>query len=155
MTREPIFIVNLKDEDREKLNQYIRRGKASARSLSRARILLLADEGYTTNEIVDVLKTSRTTVTRIRKRYCQEGLSFALGEKSRSGRPQKIDGTIKAKTTLLACSEPPEGRSTWTLKLLADKLIELKAIDSISVMSVQRILKKGDQALAQNSMVHW
>ena len=144
MTRKETFIVNLKDEDREKLNQYIRRGKASARSLTRARILLLADAGYCIEEIVDALKTSRTTVTRIRKRYCQEGLSFALDEKSRIGRPHKIDGTIEAKATLLACSEPPEGRSTWTLKLIADKLVELKAIDSISPMSVCRILKKGD-----------
>ena len=154
MTRKETFIVNLKDEDRENLNQYIRRGKAAARSLTRARILLLADAGYSIEEIVDALKTSRTTVTRIRKRYCQEGLSFALDEKSRCGRPPKIDGTIEAKATLLACSEPPECRSTWTLKLIADKLVELKTIDSISVMSVQRILKKGDQALAEDSMVH-
>jgi len=142
MTRKAIFIVNLKDEDREKLNRYIRRGKASARSLTRARILLLANEGYSTEEIIDALKTSRTTVNRIRKRYCQEGLSFAIDEKTRIGRPPKIDGTIEAQTTLLACSEPPEGRSAWTLKLIADKLVELEAIDSISTMSVQRILKK-------------
>jgi hypothetical protein len=63
-------------------------------------------------------------------------------------------GLIEAKTTLLACSEPPEGRYAWTLKLTADKLVELKAIDSISAMSVQRILKNGNQALAEDSMVH-
>ena len=143
MTKEQTFIVHLKDEDREELNQYLRRGKASARSVTRARILLLADEEYSTEEIIDVLKTSRTTVNRIRKRYCQEGLSSAIGEKSRSGRPPKIDGTIEAKTALIACSEPPEGRSTWTLKLIADKLVELEVIDSLSTMSVQRILKKG------------
>jgi len=143
MTKEQTFIVHLKDEDRKELNQYFRRGKASARSLTRARILLLADEGYSTEEIIDVLKTSRTTVNRIRKRYCQEGLSSAIGEKSRSGRPAKIDGTIEAKTALIACSEPPEGRSTWTLKLIADKLVELEVVDSLSIMSVQRILKKG------------
>lgn len=153
MTNKPVFIVHLKDEDKERLNQYIRRGKSSARSLTRARILLLSDEGYSIDDIVNALRTSRTTVTRIRKRYCEEGLTFAIDEKSRSGRPIKVDGTIEAKTTLLACSEPPEGRSTWTLKLLADKLVELEVIDSISPMSVQRILKKGDQALAENSMV--
>jgi len=143
MTKKQIFIVHLKDEEREKLNRFIRRGKASARSLTRARILLLADEGYSTGEIIDALKTSRTTINRIRKRYCQEGIFFAIGEKSRGGRPPKIDGTVEAKATLLACSEPPEGRSTWTLKLIADKLVELEVIDSISTMSVQRILKKG------------
>jgi len=150
MTKKQTFIVNLKDEDRERLNQYIRRGKASARSFTRARILLLADEGSSTEEIIDALKISRTTVNRIRKRYCQEGISAAIGERFRCGRPLKIDGSIEAKTTLLACSQPPEGRSTWTLKLIADRLVELEVIDSISPMSVQRILKKGDQALAED-----
>jgi hypothetical protein len=69
-------------------------------------------------------------------------LESAINEKPRSGAPPKIDGTIETQVTLLACSEPPEGRSTWTLQLLADKLVELEAIDSISTMSIQRILKK-------------
>jgi transposase len=150
MTKKQTFIIHLKDEDKERLNQYIRRGKASARSLTRARILLLADEGRSTEEIIGALKISRNTINRIRKRHCLEGLSAAIGERSRSGRPPKIDGRIEAKTTLLACSQPPEGRSTWTLKLIADKLVELEVIDSISPMSVQRILKKGDQALAED-----
>ncbi len=142
MSRKTIFVVNLMEEDREYLNQFIRRGKAPARSLARARILLMADEGYSNKEIAEVLKTTRVTVNRIRKRYCQEGLDSAINEKQRSGAPSKIDGTIETQVTLLACSEPPEGRSTWTLQLLADKLVELEAIDSISTMSVQRILKK-------------
>jgi len=134
--------VSLKEEDREELNLYLRRGKSSARSLTRARILLLADEGRLDEEIVEVLKVSRTTVNRIRKRYCEGGLEFALHEKTRSGAPPKIDGRVEAKLTLLACSEPPEGRSKWTLRLLADKLVELEAVDSISHMSVHRMLKK-------------
>lgn len=142
MSRKTIFVVNLTKEDREYLNQFIRRGKASARSLTRARILLMADEGYSNKEIVDVLKTTRPTVNRIRKRYYQEGLDSAINDKPRSGAPPKIDGTIEAQVTLLACSEPPEGRSSWTLQLIADKLVELEAIDSISAMSIQRILKK-------------
>jgi transposase len=142
VTRNTIFVVNLTKEDREYLNQFIRRGKASARSLTRARILLMADEGYSNKEIVDVLKTTRPTVNRIRKRYYQEGLDSAINDKPRSGAPPKIDGTIEAQVTLLACSEPPEGRSSWTLQLIADKLVELEAIDSISAMSIQRILKK-------------
>jgi transposase len=102
----------------------------------------MADEGYSNKEIVEVLKTTRPTVNRIRKRYFQEGLDSAINDKPRSGAPPKIDGRIEAQVTLLACSEPPEGRSTWTLQLLADKLVELEAIDSISTMSIQRILKK-------------
>ena len=134
--------MSLKEEDRDELNLYLRRGKSSARSLTRARILLLADEGRLDEEIVEVLKVSRTTVNRIRKRYCEGGLEFALHEKTRSGAPPKIDGRVEAKLTLLACSEPPEGRSKWTLRLLADKLVELEAVDSISHMSVHRMLKK-------------
>ncbi len=142
MSRKTIFVVNLTEEDRENLNQFIRHGKASARSLARARVLLMADEGYSNKEIVEILKISRPTVNQIRKRYCQEGLDSAINEKPRSGAPPKIDGTIETQVTLLACSQPPEGRSTWTLQLLADKLVELEAIESISTMSVQRILKK-------------
>jgi transposase len=142
MSRKTIFVVKLPEEDREYLNRSIRRGKAPARSLTRARILLMADEGYTNKEIAEVLKTTRPTVNRIRKRYCQEGLDSAINEKPRSGAPPKIDGTVEAQVTLLACSEPPEGRSTWTMQLLADKAVELGTIDSISAMSVQRILKK-------------
>jgi putative transposase len=142
VSRKTIFCVRLKEVDREELNRYLRRGKSSARSLTRARILLLADEGRSDEEIVEALKVSRTTVNRIRKRYCESGLEFALHEKNRSGAPPKIDGRVEAQLTLLACSEPPEGRSKWTLRLLADKLVELEAVDSISHMSVHRMLKK-------------
>jgi len=149
MPRKTIFIVKLTAEDRDYLTQFIRRGKASARSLARARILLMADEGYSNKEIVEVIKVSRPTVNHIRKRYSQEGLDSAINEKPRSGAPPKIDGTIEAQVTLLACSKPPEGKSTWTLKLLADKIVELEVIESISTMTVQRILKKARPSLGR------
>jgi transposase len=142
VSRKTIFCVRLNEGDREELNRYIRHGKSSARSLTRARILLLADEGHSDEVIVEALKVSRPTVNRIRKRYCEGGLEFALYEKPRSGAPPKIDGRVETELTLLACSEPPEGRSKWTLRLLADKLVELEAVDSISHMTVHRILKK-------------
>lgn len=142
MSRKKLYSVSLKEEDREELSQYLRRGKASARSLTRARILLLADEGRNDKEIAETLRVSKSTVNRIRKRYCEGGLDFALHEKARSGAPPKIDGKIEAQLTLLACSEPPDGRSKWTLRLLADKLVEMEVVDSISHMSVQRLLKK-------------
>jgi transposase len=142
VSREKLFCVRLKEEERGELSRYLRRGKSSARSLTRARILLLADEGREDREIAEALKVSKSTANRIRKRYCDGGLEFALHEKARSGAPSKIDGRIEAQLTLLACSEPPGGRSNWTLRLLADKLVELDAVDSISHMSVQRILKK-------------
>jgi transposase len=103
---------------------------------------LLSDEGLEDDEIAETLKVSKSTVCRIRKRYCEGGLDFALQEKPRSGAPNKIDGRVEAQLTLLACSDPPEGRSRWTVRLLADRLVELEVVDSISHMSVQRLLKK-------------
>ena len=142
MARKKLHIVSLKEQEREELKQYLSKGKSSARSLTRARILLLADEGRDNEMIAEALKVSKSTVSRIRTRYCEGGLDFALHEKARSGAPPKIDGKIEAQLTLLACSEPPDGRSKWTLRLLADKLVEMGVVDSISHMSVQRLLKK-------------
>ena len=142
MARKKLHIVSLKEQEREELKQYLSKGKSSARSLTRARILLLADEGRDDEMIAEALKVSKSTVSRIRTKYCEGGLDFALHEKARSGAPPKIDGNIEAQLTLLACSEPPDGRSKWTLRLLADKLVEMEVVDSISHMSVQRLLKK-------------
>jgi transposase len=142
MARKKLHSVKLKDEEREELNRYLRKGKSSARSLTRARILLLSDEGRDDEEITEALKVSKSTVSRIRKRYCEGGLDSALHEKARSGAPPKIDGRIEAQLTLLACSEPPDGRSRWTVRLLADRLVEMEVIEAISHMSVQRLLKK-------------
>ncbi len=137
-----MYGVRLKEEDRSELIRYLRRGSSSARSQTRARILLLADEDRDDNEISEALKVSKSTANRIRKRYCEGGLDLALHEKARSGAPLKIDARIDAQLTLLACSEPPDGRSKWTVRLLADKLVEMEVVDSISHMSVHRLLKK-------------
>ena len=142
MAMKRVHIVKLKEEERDGLLQYLRKGKSPARSQTRARILLLSDEGLEDDEIVETLKVSKSTVSRIRKRYCESGLDYALLEKPRSGAPLKVDGRVEARLTLLACSEPPEGRSRWTVRLLADKLVEMEIVDSISHMSVQRLLKK-------------
>ena len=142
MGRKRLHVVNLKEEERDELKQYLRKGKSPARSLTRARILLLADEGHDDEEIAETLKVSKSTVSRIRTRYCVSGLDSALHEKDRSGAPLKINGRIEVQLTLLACSEPPDGRSKWTVRLLADKLVEMEVVESISHMSVQRLLKK-------------
>jgi putative transposase len=142
MTRKKLHVISLKEEERKELKQYLRKGKSSARSLTRARILLLADEGLDDEKIAGALKVSKSTISRIRTRYCESGLDFALHEKARSGAPPKIDSRIEAQLTLLACSEPPDGRSRWTVRLLADRLVEMDIVDSISHMSVQRLLKK-------------
>jgi len=142
MGRKKLNIVHLNEQEREELRQYLRKGKSSARSLTRARILLLADDERDDEEIAETLKVSKSTIIRIRTRYCEGGLDSALHEKARSGAPSKIDGRIEAELTLLACSDPPDGRSKWTVRLLADKLVEIAVVDSISHMSVQRLLKK-------------
>jgi transposase len=142
MAMKRVYVVDLAVEEKDLLIRFLRKGKSSARSQTRARILLLSDEGLEDDEIVETLKVSKSTVSRIRKRYCEGGLDFALNEKPRSGAPRKIDGRVEAQLTLLACSDPPEGRSRWTVKLLTDRLVELGFVDSISHMSVQRLLKK-------------
>ena len=142
MAMKKLHIVRLNGEERDELIQYLRKGQSSARSQTRARILMLSDEGREDDEIEEILKVSKSTVSRIRKRYCEAGLDYALHEKPRSGAPLKMDGRVEAQLTLLACSEPPEGRSRWTVRLLADRLVEMEIVDSISHMSVQRLLKK-------------
>ena len=138
MPRNKTYRVTLKDGEEAKLQQYLRKGVASARSLTRARILLMTSEGYSDNEIQNTLQVSRSTICRIRKRYSTEGLEFAIYEKPRCGAPTKIDGRVEAQLTLLACSDPPEGRSRWTLELLADRVVELGTVDSISPNERQR-----------------
>lgn len=140
--RKKLHVVSLKEEELEELKSYLRKGKSSARSQTRARILLLADEGRDDEEIAGALKVSKSTVSRIRTRYTESGLNSALNEMPRSGAPTKIGSRIEAQLTLLACSEPPDGRSKWTVRLLADKLVEMEAVEAISHMSVQRLLKK-------------
>lgn len=136
------YIVKLKAKERKELQQLLSKGKTSARKLNRARILLMAHEGQTDQQICESLKIAPATSANIRRRFHQEGFEAALKEKPRSGAPQKFAGKTKAKITALACSKPPEGQSRWTLRLLADRLVELDIVDEISFKSVGNILKK-------------
>ena len=124
-------------------------GVISARKLNRARVLLLSDEGHpngrkTDPEIAEVLDISTATVGHIRRRFVQKGLEAALNEKPRSGRPKQISGSQRAAVTALACSEPPEGYAKWSLRLLADKVVELELIEHISHTKVGDILKDNE-----------
>lgn len=136
------YSVQLRDEEYLQLRQYVREGNKSARAMNRARILLLADEQWADEEIAETLGVGTATVQRVRKNYTTGGLEQALQEKPRSGAPSKIDGRSEATLTMLACSEPPPGCARWTLQLLADKLVELKVVDSIALETVRTILKK-------------
>jgi len=145
------YHINLTQENRQELESLIRSGESSARTQTRARILLLTDENQKkkkgTKEIALVLMCSLPTITNIRKKFVEGGLENALYDKPRPGAVPKITGEIEAQLTLLACSTPPEGRSRWTLQLLADKLVELKLVDSISDVAVMKRLKKMNLSL--------
>jgi len=137
-----IYHVDLTDEERESLLQLICKGKPSARKVTRARILLLADEGKLDRDIQEALHTGLSTIERTRKRFVEGNLEYALTEKKRSGAPRKFDGKQEAYLVALACSPPPLGRVRWTLQLLSDKLVELKVVDAISDETVRLRLKK-------------
>jgi putative transposase len=145
------YHIHLPKEDREELEFLIRRGETSARTQTRARILLLSDENQKkkkgTKEIASALLCSLPTITNIRKKFVEGGLENALYDKVRPGATPKITGEIEAQLTMLACSAPPEGKARWTLQMLADKLVELKLVDSISDVAVMHRLKKMNLSL--------
>jgi transposase len=136
------YVIDLKAEERERLQQLIRKGKTSARSITRARILLLAEAGQSNQAIVIALQTSLSTVKRVRRRFVEEGIEEALYDRPRPGVARKLDGRQEALLVALACSEPPAERVCWTMQLLADRLVELGEVETISDETVRRVLKK-------------
>lgn len=135
-------IVQLTDSERSQLVTITTKGMNKARTIKRANILLMSAEGQTDEAVATLLRTSTRTVARTRKQFSEGGLEAALYDQPRSGRPRKLDGKQEALLVAFVCSEPPAGRSCWTMQLLADKLVTLQAIDSISDETVRRILKK-------------
>jgi len=133
---------HLKTVERKQLQELVHKGKERARKLCRGRTLLLLNAGETMERISRTLDISIPTVCAIKKRYVREGLNAVLEDRPRAGRPSIFDGKNQARITALACSTPPEGRSRWTLRLLADKAVELELVDGISYVSIQRMLKK-------------
>lgn len=137
------YVVDLSKYEKQRLEELTTRGKNGARKIRRARILLLADEGYIDKEIARALGAAVTTVERVRKRYVEEGLEDALSERPRPGAARKLDGHQEAYLVALACSDPPKGKKRWSMQLLADKLVELEVVGEISDETVRRTLKKG------------
>ncbi len=138
------YHIKLSDEERQQLLALIRKGIHPTRRITRARILLLANEEHKPKNIATYLHCSYPTVANICKRYCTEGLGTAISEKPRPGAPRKLNGRFEAKVTAVACSSPPEGYSRWTLRLLADRLVELGFTESISHTQVGHILEIND-----------
>ena len=134
--------IKLKVAERKKLKVFLSKGVERARKLTRCRILLMCDAGKSKNIISNALSVDPKTISNVCKRYLEEGLESAINEKPRPGAPTVFDGKQRAKITVLACSEPPKGRSQWSLRLLADKAVELGIVESISHMDIGRILKK-------------
>jgi len=138
------YIINLSEEERLGLEDLLSRKRISKLKAQRAQILLKADEGMTDAEVADEVGVGTATVERIRKRAVLQGLEAALDRKRQEGisRPPKLDGRAEAHLITLACSEPPDGFSRWTLTMLGDKLVELKVVESVSKTTIHRRLKK-------------
>ena len=142
------YRVRLSEEEQQGLRSLVSKGRAAAYKQTHARILLLCDENQADGamkdeEIARALKLGTATVERVRRRGVEEGLEAALGRRQQLNRRQrKLDGAGEAHLIALTCSQPPEGRAGWTLRLLADQLVEWEIVDSISTETVRQTLKK-------------
>jgi transposase len=147
------YKVTLKDDERQALTALVSKGKASARKLTHARILLKGDASppgpnWSDAQITAALDVGRTTVYRVRQAFVEEGLDAALNAKLPTGRQyRKLDGAQEAHLVALTCSPAPQGRQRWTLQLLADKLVELNIVDAIGRECVRTTLKKTNLSL--------
>jgi transposase len=141
------YVVRLTEEERSRLETLVRRGRAHTRRLLYARILLKADangpDRWTDERIAEAFEISTATVARERRRYCEDGLEVALMPK-KPGRPRRrvLDGRAEAHLLALACSGAPEGRERWSMRLLADRMVELGHVEAVSYETVRRALKK-------------
>jgi putative transposase len=136
------YIVDLTAAEHEYLSGLLKHGKSSARKIARTHMLLQAAEGLNDAEIADTLRIGLSTIHRTRQRFVEEGVEHALSERRRRGVRPKLEGKQEAFLVALACSTPPAGRARWTMQLLADRLIELTAVEGISDETIRRALKK-------------
>lgn len=142
------YPVTLTSDERDQLHDLIGAGTAPARKLMHARVLLKADQSpggpaMVDDTIADAIEISQPTVARIRRQYVEDGLEAALNRRApRRVYERKLDGEQEARLVALACSTPPEGQVRWSLRLLADKLVELEVVESVSFQTVRRVLKK-------------
>ena len=147
------YIVTLTQEERQTLQAMLSKGKAAARKLMHARILLKADASpggpaWNDDRIAEGLEVGRATVERVRKMFVEEGLDAALERRRPRRRYERIlDGDGEARLIALACQKPPEGRARWTLRLLADRMVRLEYVDKVSKDTVARVLKKTNLSL--------
>ena len=143
------YLVTLTADEREQLTALIAAGKGAAKKLAHARILLKADSAddapaWTDEQIAEAVEVSTDTVARVRQRFVEHGLEAALVRKrqDRPSRERVLDGAAEARLIAVACSQPPDERKAWTLSMLADKLVELEVVESVSTETVRRAMKK-------------
>lgn len=147
------YLIELSDADRKELNDIVSKGCSPAKTILRANILLASDRNsnkyMTVAELAETYHTTPTTVQNVRTGYCEKGLAATLNRKKRETPPipAKVTGEVEAHIIALACGAPPEGYSKWTLRLLADKTVELGYVEEISHVTVSRILKKTSLSL--------
>ena len=147
------YLIELSNKDRKALLDIVAKGKAPAKAILRANILLASDRNakqhMTVAQIANVYHTTATTVQNVRTSYANRGLDATINRKKRETPPipPKVTGETEAHIVALACSEPPEGYSKWSLRLLADKCVELNYMESVSHMTISRVLKKMNLSL--------
>ena len=144
MPRKRITI-KLTEQDEKSLEQYVSHGQKNAREINRARILLMTNAGKKVKEIKQTLGVSHTTICNVRKNFNRgehDHILDFIKDKPRSGRPLEFDSRVEAKVSMIACSQPPAGAARWTLHMIADKLVKLEEVESISHESVRQLLKK-------------
>jgi len=147
MARRQKYKVELPEQEHERLKRFVKTGKAKAREILRARILLAADSGgngkrESDPQIAKELDVCLRTVAATRERYAAGGVERALKDLPRSGQPRRLDGRGEAKLSALACSQPPEGRDRWTIQLLTDRAVELGIAERVGRETVRVTLKK-------------
>jgi transposase len=154
----PRYRVTLTQEERKELESMTRRGKTHARRFIHARALLLCDAGadgpaWNVSDVATALGVTSRAIEHLKKRFVEDGLEAALERKPREKPPREVtfDGAFEARLIALACSDAPEGRRRWTVRLLADKAVELRFAASVSHMTVQRVLKKTNLSLTSAS----
>lgn len=147
------YVVRLSADERVTLAELVNKGRVAARKRRHAEILLKADQGeegpaWTDEKIAEAFDVNRNTVERVRRRLVEEGMESALNDRPKSRhKTKKIDGENEARLVALACSEPPEGRAEWTMALLAERMVELEYVESLSPETVRKVLKKTNSSL--------
>ncbi len=154
----PRYHVTLTEEERKALQGQVQKGGKGYR-IKHAQILLKLDERpenreWTYSHIGDAYGASRSTIAGVAKRFVMEGIESALGRKEQKNRYRKVTGEVEAQLTVIACSAAPEGKTHWTMQMIADELIRLKVVDYITDTTVCEVMKKRNQAMARKRMVH-